>query len=145
MRKIITLVFLGAALAVPAATAAPMKGKPTGPKPCHGKAKVMVVLKGTIANEPATGETSFQLNVTSSNRWGRGYKKAAQPLTVNVSDSTRYVKSGGASTLDALALNDKAVVKSKMSRCDLRDADPASMPALTARMVVVQLEAAESD
>jgi hypothetical protein len=145
MRKLITLVLLGAALAVPAATAAPTKGKPTGPKPCHGKAKVMVVLRGTLANDPATGETSFQMNVTSSNRWGRGYKKATQPLTVNVSDSTRYVKSGGASTLDALAQNDKVVVKSKMSRCDLRDADPAAMPALTAGQVVVQdLEAAES-
>jgi hypothetical protein len=145
MRKLITLVLLGAALAVPAATAAPTKGKPTGPKPCHGKAKVMVVLKGTLANDPATGNTSFQMNVTSSNRWGRGYKKATQPLTVNVSDSTSYVKSGAASTLDALAMNDKVVVKSKMSRCDLRDADPAAMPALTARQVVVQdLEAAES-
>jgi hypothetical protein len=145
MRKLITLVLVGAALAVPAATAAPTKGKPTGPKPCHGKAKVMVVLKGTLANDPATGETSFQMNVTSSNRWGRGYKKATQPLTVNVSDSTRYVKSGAASTLDALTQNDKVVVKSKMSRCDLRDADPAAMPALTARQVVVQdLEAAES-
>jgi hypothetical protein len=146
MRKLITLVLLGAALAVPAATAAPTKGKPTGPKPCHGKAKVMVVLKGTLANDPATGNTSFQMNVTSSNRWGRGYKQATQPLTVNVSDSTSYVKSGAASTLDALALNDKVVVKSKMSRCDLRDADPAAMPALTAKQVVVQdLEAAETD
>jgi hypothetical protein len=145
MRKLITLVLLGAALAVPAATAAPTKGKPTGPKPCHGKAKVMVVLKGTLANDPATGNTSFQMNVTSSNRWGRGYKKATQPLTVNVSDSTSYVKSGAASTLDALAMNDKVVVKSKMSRCDLRDADPAAMPALAARQVVVQnLEAAET-
>ena len=81
MRKLITLVFLGAALAVPAATAAPTKGKPTGPKPCHGKAKVIVVLKGTLANDPATGDTSFQMNVSSSNRWGRGYKKATQPLS----------------------------------------------------------------
>jgi hypothetical protein len=145
MRKLITLVLVGAALAVPAATAAPTKGKPTGPKPCHGKAKVMVVLKGTLANDPATGELSFQMNVTSSNRWGRGYKKAAQPLSVNVADNTRYFKSGGASTLDALAQNDKVVVKSKMARCDLRDADPAAMPALAARQVVVQdLEAAET-
>jgi hypothetical protein len=145
MRKVITLVLLGAALAVPAATAAPTKGKPTGPKPCHGKARVMVVLRGTLANDPATGDTSFQMNVTSSNRWGRGYKKAAQPLSVNVLDSTRYFKSGGASTLDALAQNDKVVVKSKMARCELRDADPAAMPALSASQVVVQdLEAVES-
>ena len=145
MRKLITLVFLGAALAVPAATAAPMKGKPTGPKPCHGKAKVMVVLKGTLANDPATGDTSFQLNVTHANRWGRAYKKATQPLSVNVSDSTRYVKADAASTLDALAQNDAVIVKSKMSRCDLRDADPNALPALTARQVVVQdLQATET-
>ena len=147
MRKLITLVFLGAALAVPAATAAPMKGKPTGPKPCHGKAKVMVVLKGTLANDPATGDPSFMLNAKHSNRWGRGYVKASEtgPVTINVTDKTRYVKAGDNSTLDALALNDAVVVKSKMSRCDLRDADPSAMPALTAKMVVVQdLEASET-
>ena len=138
MRKLITLVFLGAALAVPAATAAPTKGKPTGPKPCHGKAKVMVVLKGSLANDPATGDTSLQLNAKHSNRWGRAYVKASQPLSINLSDSTRYVKGGDASTLDALALNDAVVVKSKMSRCDLRDADPSAMPALTAKKVVDQ-------
>jgi len=67
------------------------------------------------------------------------------PATINVADSTRYVKSGQPSTLDALALNDAVVVKGKLSRCDLRDADPAAMPALTAKMVVVQLpEAVES-
>jgi len=138
MRKLITLMLVGAALAVPAATAAPTKGKPPGgTKPCHGKAKVMVVLKGTLASDPATGDTSLQLTVLHTNRWGRGYKQASQPVTVNVADSTRYVK-GGPSSLDALALNDAVVVKGKLSRCDLRDADPAAMPALTAKMVVDQ-------
>ena len=146
MRKLITLVFVGAALAVPAATAAPMKGKPTGPRPCHGKAKVMVVLKGTLANDPKTGDTALQLNAKHSNRWGRAYVKATQPLSINVSDSTRYVKADAPSTLDALAMNDAVVVKSKMSRCDLRDADPAALPALTARQIVVQdLLATETD
>jgi len=146
MRKLIILMLTACALAVPAATAAPMKGKPPGgSKPCHGKAKVMVVLKGTLANDPVAGDTSLQLTVLHTNRWGRGYKQAAQPLSINVADATRYVKSGGPSTLDALALNDAVVVKSKASRCDLRDADPAAMPALTAKMVVVQLaQAAES-
>jgi hypothetical protein len=115
-----------------------MKGKPSGTKPCHGKAQVMVVLKGTLANDPAAGETSFQLTVLHTNRWGRGYKQGTQPATINVADSTRYVKGGAASTLDALALNDRVVVKGKMSRCDLRGADPASMPALTAKKVVDQ-------
>ena len=138
MRKLIILMLAAAALAVPAATAAPTKGKPPGgPKPCHGKAKVMVVLKGTLANDPAAGETSFMLTVLHTNRWGRGYKAATQPMTVTVDGSTRYVK-GAPSSLDQLALNDTVVVKGKLSRCDLRDADPAAMPALTAKMVVDQ-------
>jgi hypothetical protein len=138
MRKLIILMLAAAALAVPAATAAPTKGKPPGgTKPCHGKAKVMVVLKGTLANDPAAGDTSFMLTVLHTNRWGRGYKAATQPVTVNVSDSTRYVK-GAPSSLDQLALNDAVLVKGKLSRCDLRDADPAAMPALTAKMVVDQ-------
>ena len=141
MKKLITFMLVGAALAVPAATAAPMKGKPPGgTKPCHGKAKVMVVLKGTLANDPVASDTSFQLTVTSSNRWGRGYKAATQPMTVNVDGSTRYVK-GGTATLDMLAQNDRVVAKGKLSRCDLRDADPANMPALTAKMVVDQTAA----
>ena len=138
MKKLFTLVLVAAALAVPAATAAPTKGKPPGgTKPCHGKAKVMVVLKGTLANDPAAGDPSFTLTVLHTNRWGRGYKAATQPVTVNVDGSTRYVK-GAPSSLDALAQNDQVVVKGKLSRCDLRDADPANMPPLTAKMVVDQ-------
>jgi hypothetical protein len=138
MKKLFTLVLAAAALAVSAATAAPTKGKPPGgTKPCHGKAKVMVVLKGTLANDPAAGDPSFTLTVLHTNRWGRGYKAATQPVTVNVDGSTRYVK-GAPSSLDALAQNDQVVVKGKLSRCDLRDADPANMPPLTAKMVVDQ-------
>ena len=139
MKKLLTLMLAAAALAVPAATAAPSTGKPPGhgPGSCHGKAKVMVVLKGTLANDPAAGDPSFQLTVTSSNRWGRGYKAATQPVTVNVDGSTRYVK-GAPASLDMLAQNDTVVVKGKLARCDLRDAAPASMPALTAKMVVDQ-------
>jgi hypothetical protein len=140
--KLLVLALAAGALAVSAATAAPTKGKPSGPKPCHGKAKVMVVLKGTLANDPAAGETSFQLTVQHTNRWGRAYKTASQPLTVNVDANTRYVKADQPSTLDALALNDQLVVKSKMSRCDLL-ASAASPSALTAKMVVVQTPEAD--
>jgi len=136
MRKLFSLMLLAGALAVPAASAAPAKhGNPHGAKACHGKAKVMVVLKGTLANDPAAGDTSLQLTVLHTNRWGRGYKQATQPATVDVSDATRYMKDGAASTLDALAQNDNVMVKGKVSRCDLRDADPANMPALTAKQV----------
>jgi hypothetical protein len=135
--KLLVLTLAAGVLAVSAATAAPAKGKPSAPKPCHGKAKVMVVLKGTLANDPATGDTSFQLTVQHTNRWGRTYKAASQPLTVNVDANTRYVRADQPSTLDALAINDQVVVKSKMSRCDLL-ANASSPTALTAKAVVVQ-------
>jgi hypothetical protein len=137
--KLISLTLVAGALAVPAATAAPGRDRPSHPqKACHGKAKVAVVLKGTLANDPAAADTSFQLTVQHANRWGRPYVKAAQPLTVNVDPNTRYSKNDQPSTLDALAQNDQVVVKSKLSRCDLRGAAPDSLPQLTARRVVVQ-------
>jgi hypothetical protein len=135
--KLLVLTLAAGVLAVSAATAAPAKGKPSGPRPCHGKAKVMVVLKGTLANDPIATDTSFQLNVQHTNRWGRAYKAASQPLTVNVDANTRYVKADQPSTLDALAQNDQVVVKTKMSRCDLL-ANASSPTALTAKAVVVQ-------
>src|SRR3954465_15801076 len=129
MRKFFSFVLVAASLAVPAATAAPTKhGNPHGAKPCHGKAKVMVVLKGTLANDPAAGDTSLQLTVLHTNRWGRRSKQASQPATVSVADATRYSKDGESSTLDALTQNDRVLVKGKVNRCDLRDADPANMP-----------------
>jgi hypothetical protein len=145
MRKLFSLMLLVGALAVPAASAAPAKhGNPHGhgSKACHGKARVMVVLKGTLANDPAAGDTSLQLTVLHTNRWGRGYKQASQPATVDVADATRYLKDGEQSTLDALAQNDSVMVKGKVSRCDLRDADPANMPALTARKVMARTPSA---
>ena len=138
MRKLVSLILLAGALAVPAASASPAKrGNPHGhgAKACHGKARVMVVLKGTLATDPAAGDTSLQLTVLHTNRWGRGYKQASQPATVDVTDATRYQKDGEHSTLDALAQNDRVLVQGKVSRCDLRGADPASMPALTAKKV----------
>src|SRR5919197_461717 len=118
MKQLISLMLAAAALAVPAATAAPTKGKrPGGPKPCHGKAKVTVVLKGTLANDPATGNTSFTLTVLHTNRWGRGYKQATQPVTVNVDGSTRYVK-GASATLDMPALTAKMVVDQTLATAE---------------------------
>jgi hypothetical protein len=144
MRKLIILIAAGA-LAVPAATAAPTHGKPSGPKPCHGKAKVMVVLKGSFVAAAADG-SSFQLNAKKANRHGRPYVKAPQPLTVNVDAKTRFVKSGAAAKLTDLAANDRLVVLSKAARCDLRSAaDAASLPALTAKMVVDQGPAPAAD
>jgi hypothetical protein len=144
MRKLITLI-AAAALVVPAATAAPTHGKPSGPKACHGKAKVMVVLKGSFVAAAADG-SSLQLNANHANRHGRPYLKGPQPLTVNVDAKTRFVKQGSAAKLSDLAANDRLVVLAKAARCDLSGAaDSASLPALTARMVVDQGPAPAAD
>ena len=50
-------------------------GKPTSGPNCRPKVKV--VLRGVLANDPATDDTSFMLTVTKSNRHGRAYVSAA--------------------------------------------------------------------
>lgn len=137
MRKLITLTLVAGALAVPAATASPLHGKPSGSKPCHGKAMVMVVLKGSLVF-PGFGGT-FAMNANHANRHGRLYLKAPQPLTINVDVKTRYVKNGAAAKRTDLVANDRLVVLAKANRCTLKSTtDPASLPALMARMVVDQ-------
>jgi hypothetical protein len=54
------------------------------------------------------------MSAKRANRHGRPYLKAPQPLTINVDAKTRYVKNGAAA----------------------ERTDPASLPALTARLVV---------
>jgi hypothetical protein len=137
MRKLITLTLAAGALAVPGATASSLHGKPSGSKPCHGKAMVMVVLKGTVVF-PGFG-LSFALNANHANRHGRPYLKAPQPLTIREDAKTRYVKNGAAAKASDLVANDRVVVLSKANRCALKSAaGAASLPALTARMVVDQ-------
>jgi hypothetical protein len=137
MRKFITLTLAAGALGVPAATASPLHGKPGGSKPCHGKAMVMVVLKGPLVF-PGFGST-FAMNANRANQHGRPYLKAPQPVTINVDAKTRYVKNGAAAQRTDLLANDRLVVLAKANRCALKSAtDPASLPALPARMVVDQ-------
>jgi hypothetical protein len=136
--KYVTIGLTAAALAVSGATAAPSKGKPDlSARACKGKAKVMVVLKGAFVAAAADG-SSFELNADHSNRFGRPYLKLTQPLTVNVNENTRYKKAGADAKLTDLAANDRLVVKSKASRCDLRKAKAGEEVALTARQVLVQ-------
>jgi hypothetical protein len=140
--KFLTLALATGAFATTGATADPGHGaKPDKPaKACHGKAKVMVVLKGTLANDPAAGDTSFQLMVKHGNSRGRLYAKAANPVSVGVDANTRIRKDGQSSTLDALAQNDRAVVLAKVCRSDLKQAreSGAALPALTARLVLAR-------
>src|SRR4029450_4079018 len=87
-------------------------------------------------NDPATGDTSFQLTEKHANMLGRLYAKAGNPITVNVDANTRYRKDGGSSTLDALAQNDRALVFAKVCRADVKKAKQSGgLPDLTARLV----------
>jgi len=135
LTKLVTVALATAALAASSATADPGHGKGKGKPSCK---PAPVMLAGTLANDPATGEISFQLTVKHANRLGRLYAKAANPVTVAVDAKTRYRKDGGSSTLDALALNDRALVLAKVCRADVKTAVAASsaLPALTARAVL---------
>jgi hypothetical protein len=122
------------------ASAAFAHGKPSKPgKPESGpncRPKVMVVLKGTLANDPATGDTSFQLTVMKANRHGRAYVSATQPVTVNVDEKTKVRRkapeSAPTKTLDSLARGDVVKLQAKACKADLRN---GGTPDLTARHV----------
>ena len=133
LTKLVTVAFATAALATSVATADPGHGK--GKSTCK---PAPVMLAGTLANDPATGETSFQLTAKHANMLGRLYAKAGNPITVNVDANTHYRKAGAASTLDALAPNDRALVFAKVCRADVKKAMQTSgtLPALTARLVL---------
>ena len=113
----------------------PGKGKrpPTGPN-CK---MAPVLLKGTLANDPAAGATSFQLTATKSNRKGRAYVSATQPVTIDVDANTKIKRHAGdgapkTRTLESLAMGDRAQVHAKVCRGDLRN---GGTPQLTAKFV----------
>ena len=109
-------------------------GKPTSGPNCRPKVKV--VLKGSLANDPVTDDTSFMLTVSKSNRHGRSYVSATQPITVNVDAMTRVRRKAPDSeptkTLDSLAMGDLVKVHAKACKADLRN---GGTPDLTARHV----------
>jgi hypothetical protein len=133
LTKLVTVALTTAALAASSATADPGHGK--GKSTCK---PAPVMLAGTLVNDPATGDTSFQLDVKHANRLGRLYAEAANPVTVTVDAKTRYRKDGGSSTLDALAQNDRALVLAKVCRADVKSAQASAgtLPALTGRAVL---------
>ena len=135
LTKLVTVALATAALVASGATADPGHGKGKGKPNCK---PAPVMLAGTLANDPANGDTSFQLTVKHANRLGRLYAKAGNPVTVNVDAKTSYRKDGGASTLDALAQNDRAVVLAKVCRADVKaaKASNSALPTLTGRAVL---------
>ena len=133
LTKLVSVGLATAALAASGATADPGHGK--GNASCK---PAPVMLAGTLANDPATGETSLQLTVKHANRLGRLYAKAANPVTVTVDANTRYRKDGGSSTLDALGQNDRALVFAKVCQADVKKAKQSggALPDPTARLVL---------
>ena len=141
--RILVLVLATSLLGASAAFAHDNPGKggrpPTGPN-CK---LAQVLLKGTLANDPAAGETSFQLTATKSNRKGRAYVSAAQPVMINVDEKTRVMRKAKGEeksrTLESLAMGDRALVHAKVCRGDLQN---GATPALTARLVLARPAAA---
>src|SRR3954452_20626938 len=138
--KLITVGLATAALAASGATADPGHGNSDKSK---GQSQTRcrpapLLLVGTLANDPATGEASFQLTVKHANRLGRLYAKAGNPVMVDVDAKTHYRKAGAVSSLDALAKDDRAVVLAKVCRADVRKAKQsgAPLPDMTARLVL---------
>ena len=119
LTKLVTVALATAALAVSSAMADPGHGKGKGKPSCK---PAPVKLAGTLANDPATGETSLQLTVKHANRLGRLYAKGGQSGHGHGRRQHRYRKDGGSSTLDALAQNDRALVFAKVCRADVKKA-----------------------
>jgi hypothetical protein len=138
LTKLVTVGLATAALAASGATADPGHGN-SGKNQSQTRCRpAPVLLAGTLVNDSATGDTSFQLTVKHANRLGRLYVKAGNPVTVDVAAQTHYRKAGTASTLDALAKGDRALVLAKVCRADVRKArqSGSALPDLTARLVL---------
>jgi hypothetical protein len=127
-------VTIGLAVAALAATGASAHGGPVKDKPKANAAcrPAPVLLMGTLANDPAAGDTSFQLMVKRANRKGRAYVKAGNPVTVSVDGKTRIRENRRSASVDALSLDDRAVVLAKVCRAG------TAPPALTARLVLAK-------
>ena len=130
--KLMLATLAAASLSVSVAVAAPPpgKGKPTTGAGC--KPKVTVVLKGTLV---APGVGSLTMNVTSGNRWGRGYDEASHLVT-----SDTKVRRQGKKTLDALVAGDRVLVQARACKADLLAT--GAPPVLTAVRVVAHPAAA---
>ena len=115
-----------AGLAVSSAVAAPPdgKGKPKTGEGC--KPQVTVVLKGTLTGAP------LNVDVTSSNRWGRAYVPGTASTVIAVNDDTKVRRQGKKKITD-LVVGDRVLVQARVCKADLKD---NLMPSLTASRVV---------
>jgi hypothetical protein len=138
--RILVLALATALLGASAALAhdgQPGKGKrpPTGPNCKTSK----VLLKGTLANDPVAGDTSFQLTATKGNHKGRAYVSATQPVTFTVDVKTKVMRKAKdapkTNTLESLAMGDRALVLGSACKGDFAN---GATPALTAKFVLAR-------
>jgi len=132
-------VTIGLAVAAIAASGATAHDKP-GKDAANACRPAPVLLMGTLANDPTSGDTSFQLMVKHANHLGRLYAKAGNPVTVALDAKTHVRKDGAKSSVDALSQNDRALVLAKVCRSDVRNAvkSKSALPAMTARLVLAR-------
>ena len=124
-----------AGLAVSSAVAAPPEGKGK-PKTGDGcKPKVTVVLKGTLTGAP------LNVDVTSSNRWGRAYVPGTASTVITVTEDTKVRRQGQKKITD-LVVGDRVLVQARVCKADLKD---NAMPSLTASRVVAHPAKPEND
>jgi hypothetical protein len=88
LTKHVMIGLVAAALAATGASAHDGPGKDKA-KADRGCRPAPVMLMGTLANDPAAGDTSFQLTVKHANHAGRLYAKAGNPGTGRLRPSTR--------------------------------------------------------
>lgn len=110
------------------ASAAPSKGKPpTTGTSC--KPAVAVVLKGTLASAgSATLPFSLSVNVTSGNKHSAGWRKLTQPVSIQVTSTTKINRQGKHDPAGLLA-GDRVVVQARACKADTV---AAMLPSLTA-------------
>src|SRR5437763_16565926 len=108
LTKYVTIGLSAAARAASGASAHDGPGKDKA-KADHGCRPAPVMLMGTLANDPAAGDTSVQLTVKHANHAGRLYAKAGNPVTVTLDTKTHFSRDGQASSADAQAQDDRAL------------------------------------
>ena len=111
-RKAIAAAVLVSVTAIPLAAA--HGGMPHGHEAC--KPNVSVMLKGTLASNPAAGATSLMLSVTGSNAHGKSLKGLGVTIAL---DAKTKVRRQGAKTVESLAMNDRASVQIRRCKADL--------------------------
>jgi len=84
------------------------------------------VLKGTLTGAP------LNVDVTSSNRWGRAYVPGTASTAITVTEDTK-VRRQGQKKITELVVGDRVLVQARVCKADLKD---SAMPALTASRVV---------